>query len=108
MARVANSPSRDLMGALAGLSSNKQSPSICPQYTNFVCRHFSRICSMIFRACAPGSRNMRNSTKASKKRPAWRLRIDELKSLVTAIKEILQELSLTAYEHAVAICFNND
>jgi hypothetical protein len=34
--------------------------------------------------------------QASSKRPAWRLRMDELRSLVTTIKEVLQDLS--AYE----------
>jgi len=41
--------------------------------------------------------------QASSKRPAWRLKMDELRSMVTTIKEILQDLS--AYEDEIVMRF---
>ena len=165
--RAADSHIRDLMDALAVLSSNEQNPSIACALTvdyaegkveidiasrNEVTHrtqehirkvwkdmveisHYSRshgvgdgcekkksrvLIRSIYEFCMPTfSKNFLDNIsrlhtwvseyekwhqeQASSKRPAWRLKMDELRSLVTAIKEILQDLS--AYKDAIVMCF---
>jgi len=167
--RAADSHIRDLMDALAVLSSNEQNPSIAcaltvdyegkveidiasrNEVTHSTQEHIKKVwkdmveistlvrysrshgvgetCEkeksrvlirLIYEFCMPTfSKNLLDNIsrlhtwvseyekwhqeQASSERPSWRLGMDELRSLVMTIKEILQDLP--AYEDAAVMCF---